>query len=185
MADDQFTADDVSDEVRARELRDLSVLLKQPVKKDILARWAHQSPIREGILDGTLWGTIVWRKGLGHPMSAPFANAFTIERRSWQKELVGDANGVLHDVEITIPQPSPSKWDGPHDDEHYRVSFTASAVPQPTKVTVSFVPGVAWTRPSGLHGGFREIEPAARFFALPTGWLVIEPFEVVRRFIDR
>ena len=116
----------------------------------------------------------------GHPVSVPFANAFVIERTAWQKELKYQ-NGAVREVTIIAPLRVPTSWDGPHDEEHYRVSFLASSLPLPTRVQVSLAPGVAWTRPSPGLIGFREVDPPARSFTPGTGWLVLEPFEVIRR----
>lgn len=163
-----------------RELQSLNGLLDRPITSRGLKEWVRDVTIREGILGNTLWGSIQWRKSIGHPVSVPFANAFAIERTAWQKELKYE-NGAVHDVTILAPLGAPTKWDGPHDEEHYRVSFLASSLPLPTRVQVSLAPGVAWTRPSPGLIGFREVDPPARGFTPGTGWLVLEPFEVVRK----
>lgn len=164
-----------------RELETFSTVLLSPVTRERLDDWAGGTMIRADILSDTVWGTIRWRKSLGRPLAASLAAAFVIEHRSWQTELVID-KGVGRWVKLTIPHPEPSKWDGPHDDEFYRVSFMAAASQRETRIRVDFAAGVAWERRIQVVGpGYKDIDPPSIYFEKGDKRHVLEPFEVITK----
>ena len=169
-------------EVFNRELATLKPLLAAPMTKDRLDHWVGELRVRADILADTVWGTIRWSKALGRPYSATLAGAFKIEHTHVQfvKEFV---QGGARYIELTVPHAEPSKWDGPEDDEYFRVSFMASAAEgQQTRIRVNFANGVGWEPRLFVTGrGYRDIEPAERRFAKSNSRLVLEPFDVVSK----
>jgi len=165
-----------------RELETFQTVLGSTVTRDRLDRWTKGSDIRAGIVANTVWGTIRWRKGLGRPTVSVLANAFVIEHRSWQEKL-NIVNGVGHWVRIIAPHDEPSKWDGPEDDEWYRVSFMSVSPQLETRIRVDFAPHVAWERNPNpqVISGYNDIEPQWRWFAQGATPRVLEPFEVLRK----
>jgi hypothetical protein len=164
-----------------RELQTLDTVLLGPITTERLTSWTATSVIRADILANTIWGTIRWRKTLGRPTLPVLASAFVIEHRSWQQEL-NIVNGVGRYERITVPHGEPSKWDGPEDDEFYRVSFLSASTQLETRIRVDFAPGVSWDRRIQIIGrGFNDIEPPWRWFAKGTAPRVLAPFDIIRK----
>ncbi len=164
-----------------RELETLHTVLLSPITTERLVSWTSGSVIRADILANTIWGTIRWRKTLGRPTVPVLASAFVIEHRSWQEEL-NIVNGVGHWERITVPHGEPSKWDGPEDDEFYRVSFMSASTQLETRIRVDFASAAGWERPIHIIGrGFNDIEPHWRWFATGSAPRVLAPFEIIRK----
>ena len=163
-----------------RELHDFPMVLGSPVTKERLHAWAKDSVIRADILEGTVWGSIRWRKTLGRPLVSTLASAFVIEHLSW-KEVLDVKNGVGRWIRLTVPHPEPSKWDAAESDEFHQVHFMASSPPLETRIRVDFAPNVAWDRRIQMIAGYNNIEPQWRWFAKGTAPRVLPPFEVRRK----
>ena len=84
----------------------------------------HESDAFLDVFGGYAWGRIVWEKDVGVPLSPNMADAFvfTHQFEEIHDEGVG-ANGVADGKQVYKDAPTPRVWDGPHDDQHYRVSF--------------------------------------------------------------
>jgi len=82
------------------------------------------------LFGGTAWGHIVWKRDVGAPLSAKLADAFVFTHLYKEP----DSGQISQEGEGSIgykwkPAPAPEVWDGPHDDECYRVSFMLRAQP--------------------------------------------------------
>jgi hypothetical protein len=163
-----------------RELHDFPMVLGPTVTKEGLRAWAKESVIRADILEGTLWGSIRWRKTLGRPLVSTLASAFVIEHLSW-KEVLDINNGVGRWIRLTVPHPEPSKWDAAGNDEFYQVNFMASSPSLETRIRVDFAPNVTWDRRIQMIAGYNDLEPESLWFAKGTAPRVLPPFEVLRK----
>lgn len=106
----------------ARELASFRDMLAEPISKKRLNLWIEENEERKYIAEGTLWGTIRWPKRFGLPHTLILASAFIIEHRLWQETSTDDQVSPIK-YEARIPNDPPQKWDGPHDEHYYRVSF--------------------------------------------------------------
>lgn len=172
------------------QLASFQDLLDQPMTEPRFKRWATEISGRDVLLvsetlAGTLWGTIRWPKSLGRPRGATFAGAFELEHIHWQRVLDMSPDGTARFVDLVAPHPAPSKWDGPHDDTHYRVSFTAPTPQRPTRIRVKFAADIQWERTPGVPvftpRGYRDITPAERQFVKTETMSVLDPFDIVLR----
>ena len=82
------------------------------------------------LFGGTAWGHIVWKRDVGLPLSPKLADAFIFDH-VYQEPDNGKAypGGKGEVGSKWMPAPAPEVWDGPHDDECYRVSFMLRAQP--------------------------------------------------------
>jgi hypothetical protein len=163
-----------------RELATFHTVLKSPITAAGLDHWVKDGVIRADILSNTVWGMIRWRKALGRPNTVTLASAFVIERTCWQTELVFE-KGALREKTFLVPLREPSKWDGPDDEDYYRVSFMADTPQLTTRVRVDFAPLTAWEHGIQMIAGFRDIEPSGAGFVKGSQRVVLDPFEVVRK----
>jgi len=163
-----------------RELRDFPATLGSTVTKERLDGWAKDSVIRTDILEGTIWGSIRWRKTLGRPLVSTLAAAFVIEHLSWQEEL-DIVNGAGRWIRLTVPHAEPSKWDAAENDEFYQINFMGNSPQLETRIRVDFAPNVAWDRRIPIIAGYNDIEPQWRWFAKGTAPRVLPRFEVIRK----
>jgi len=106
----------------ARELASFRDMLAEPISKKRLDLWIEENEERKYIAEGTLWGTIRWPKRFGLPHTPILASAFIIEHRLLQAEPTADQVSPIT-FNPRIPTDPPQKWDGPHDEHYYRVSF--------------------------------------------------------------
>jgi hypothetical protein len=134
------------------------------------------------LLGPTVWGTIQWRKSLGRPWGKSLGDVFWIEHTGTQVVLVGTPPGSAHEETAIVPLPEPSKWDGPEDDDYFRVSFMTYTGPGYNTIEPKWIFPLYWETETesfevlGLDGSFREISPPAQ------GWngddVVLDPFEI-------
>lgn len=163
-----------------------SVAFSQPITAERLAHWSKGSVIRREILATSIWGTIQWRKSIGRPLAPTLASAFVIEHVSWQSKLEYTQDGGFKFIDLVVPHSEPWKWDGPEDENYYRVSFMTETTQRPNRIRVNFAANIGWEHQIETIGrGYRDIEPSERQFLKGEEPYVIEPFEVVRRLIHR
>jgi hypothetical protein len=171
---------EIDPDLLERALSSFQTVLSQPFTVDRVNHWLAENeryrPILTTILSRTVWGEIRWQKALGRPFSPTLASAFVIEH-SHQQSVMEYVGGGVKFIDILAPHPEPSKWDGPDDEEYYRVSFKAET-PQgyPTRIRVNFAAQVGWEHQGR---GFRFISPPEKQFLKSDKFTVLEPFEIV------
>jgi len=82
------------------------------------------------LFGGTAWGRIAWKRDVGLPLSPKLADAFVFNHL--YEELGSGQISQRGEASIDPkwkPAPAPEVWDGPHDDECYRVSFMLRGQP--------------------------------------------------------
>jgi len=94
----------------------------------LLRHWATDEPEREAFLASTAWASVRWLKSLGKPLGPSLWSGFIIHH-----QVLSDFN-VLHNGEPatqhgTLDLPTPSDWDVPEDETHYRFRFFARVPP--------------------------------------------------------
>jgi hypothetical protein len=170
-----------------RELASFQTVLGLPITGEQLDHWFKDGMVRRDLLSNifsnTVWGTIRWRKSMGRPLAPTLASAFVIEHISWQSETIGiTPTGEPKYTDLVVPHPEPSKWDGPGDEDYYRVSFMAETAQQQSQIRVNFAAHIAWEhRTAFVRRGYRDIDPSERLFLTGDKWYVLEPFEVIRK----
>jgi hypothetical protein len=181
---------DIDPALAQAQLASFQHLLDQPMTEPRFHRWTTELGRDDVLLvsqtlGGTLWGTIRWPKSLGRPRGATLAGAFVVEHVHWDRVLDVTPDGTARFIDILAPHPRPSTWDGPHDDTHYRVSFTAPTPQRPTRIRVKFAGDVEWERSTGIQvftpRAYRDIAPAERHFVKEDKMVVLEPFDIVLR----
>ncbi len=168
------------------ELTSFQTLLDKPITEELLDRWITDTRVRDrsgvaNILSNTIWGTIRWPKSFGRPLGSTLASAFVIKHVHWDSRMEITPSGVARIIDILAPHPEPSKWDGPDDEDYYRVSFMADTPQRPTRIRVSFAEDIRWEKILGTYiiRGYRDIAPSERQFIKGDKMSVLEPFEVV------
>ena len=164
-------------------MTELTEILNSPLTTERFERWKVIFSDDLFLFSSTLIGSIIWKKPVGRILSPSLASAFTITIFHWQTVLVGSPGGPAKFVDLKVPHLEPPKWDGPSDEEYYRVTFAAGGLEKGTKyfIGVSFSDQAKWE--SEFAGKYllfkqRRIEPAARAWE-HDGPSVLEPFEVV------
>jgi hypothetical protein len=117
----QPSVDEVTEHL-SRAAAGLPVLFEFPITRDRVQNWLDERPEdRKPVFRNSLWAAISWDKSLGKPSTPQLADAFTfnlsygyIKSAATSGEPIGEP--------VWVPLPRPLTWDGPHDEEHYRVS---------------------------------------------------------------
>jgi hypothetical protein len=91
------------------------------VKKLVLARVPDPDFIDDA-LGWHVWGEIRWYRSLGWPVAARMADAFSVRFKRYESDPYVSQSGGQPKGRIVDAAP-PILWDGPNDDEHFRVSF--------------------------------------------------------------
>jgi hypothetical protein len=151
--------------------------LTEPVHIEAVTEWTANIPE----LKDTIWGSIQWRKSLGRPAGRRPADGFSILHQSHPPGPYDAKTGKF--VDLPAPHNEPTKWDGPEDDEYYRVTFMVWEAPnEKQSVDVGFAFPLRWKTGSESVtvkvGPFRKISPSSQ------GWNggdpgVLGPFEVL------
>lgn len=168
-----------------KELQGLAIWLKKPLGEATIETWVEDWPIREYLTLNTTWGHIKWCKSLGRPQTTKLSDAFSL----FQVYLTIGYPSSPADPrrpEIWGPaldDPDPSKWDGPEDSEHYRVSFMARANQNKgpkRKITVALMPNLVWEYENKPSQAFLyvHIEPQDQEFEAQDYRQDLSPFEV-------
>jgi hypothetical protein len=181
------TLEKLDPDTRMRELESLQKLLSEPITAAVLTRWVSGSASRAGLLDHLVWGSIRWSRDLGLPQAPTHAAAFTILHEYHQLVFEVGPGGEIIDKSTWVPLPTPSTWDGPDDDEYYRVSFqTPWAVsPWENRLYVRLADHVPWERViPRVERSFKLIEPLGVYFGLMgQRFTVLPEFEVVEQIV--
>jgi len=97
------------------------------------------------LFGGTVWGHIVWKKAVGLPLSPTLANAFVIVHKYQVIKGVVNPDGTVANTGGWIDAATPDVWDGPHDEQYYRVSFMLhGAYPWTNGVGIFLNSSVEW-----------------------------------------
>src|SRR5262249_24624902 len=118
------SSDPHTDAALARDMMSLNTLLARPLTGTLLDEWKG-SIKNPHIFKGTVFGSIRWLKTMDPLLTPKHADAFEI-RLTHTETVLSYEGGELHFVTIVAPGLPPSKWDGPDNDEYYRVSFMTS-----------------------------------------------------------
>jgi hypothetical protein len=145
----------------------------------------------EQALGCTAWGTIRWSRTLGYPLAPRMADAFSVRFQYLVIKDGGvDPSGVVINKSEWEAAPPPLTWDGPHDEEHFRVSFLhIGFMPWLRQIIVEMIPGIQWqdTAPWWLPPARRLRHPASlpgngTFHLNRTAPVFLEDFVVVNAF---
>jgi hypothetical protein len=177
------SSDPHTDAALAHDMMSLNTLLARPPSGTLLDEW--KGSIKNlPIFKGTVFGSIRWLKTMDPLLTPKHADAFEIRLTHTEKHL--DLEGGAHWVTLPALDLPPSKWDGPDNDEYYRVSFVRSGLVDQRiySLNVSFTAQARWeSRNPLLPGeGFHSIEPLGREFSVPDIYL-LDPFEVKHRIV--
>ena len=94
------------------------------VKKVVVAHAPGNANLVDDALGGTAWGEIRWYRSLGWPIAPRMADGFSVRfLRIEPKDGGVGANGVAINESELVQAATPLLWDGPHDEESFRVSF--------------------------------------------------------------
>lgn len=97
------------------------------------------------LFGGTAWSEIAWKKDVGLPLSANLADAFVFKHVFKEVDGVAKGGGGSEDRSRWKDAAAPNVWDGPHDDEHYRVSFMLHGKPKWMNwVGIGLDPNIEW-----------------------------------------
>jgi len=171
------------DAALASDMMSLNTLLARPLSGTLLDEW--KGSIKNlHIFKGTVFGSIRWLKTMDPLLTPKHADAFEI--RLTHPETYPDyEGGVLHWVTLVALDLPPSKWDGPDNDEYYRVTFmTSRLVAQRIySLDVSFTAQARWESRNPLLGeGLYSIEPLGREFSVDD-ISFLDPFEIRHRIV--
>jgi hypothetical protein len=109
----------------------------------------HEDAHFADLFAGTVWGHIVWTKNVGRPLSPRMADAFVIVHKYQLIEGIVNPDGSATNIGGWIDAATPSVWDGPDDEEHYRVSFMLhGAYPWTNGVGIYLTPPSSGSRTS-------------------------------------
>ena len=174
------SSDPHTDAALAHDLMSLNTLLARPLSGTLLDEW--KGSIKNlPIFKGTVFGSIRWLKTMDPLLTPKHADAFEI--RLTHTETKPSYEGGLHWVTIVAPGLPPSKWDGPDNDEYYRVSFmTSGLVAQRIySLDLSFTAQARWeVSRNPLMRRVYSIEPLGREFSVDD-ISFLDPFEVKHR----
>jgi hypothetical protein len=91
--------------------------------KKVIATYPPGDDLLDQAFPYTIWGTIRWSRSLGWPIAPRMADGFSV----WFQHVeVGDPGvgpGRPKTKNELVRCTDPLLWDGPHDDENFRVSF--------------------------------------------------------------
>ena len=166
----------------SRAAEGLSTLFSFPITRDRVTHWLDEGPAdRMAAFGNTLWATISWEKSLGKPSSPCLADAFSYNHQyGWLDTAATRGEPIGNPVWETLPPPR--AWDGPHDDEHYRISVLVRALPglhnrfwPAIRNEIDWeggVPTLSWNR-RGLVWPAQMV-PFGQFFLYQDDFLVLE-----------
>ena len=175
--------DPPSDAALARDMMSLNKLLARPLTRTLLDEW--KGSIKNlHLFEGIVFGSIRWLKTMDRLLTPTHADAFEIRLSHMQTVPDHEPDGV-HLITIPAPDLPPSKWDGPDNDEYYRVSFmTSGLVAQRIySLDVSFTAQARWeVSRNPLMRRVYSIEPLGREFSVDD-ISFLDPFEVKHRIV--
>lgn len=170
---------------------DLPSLLRGPLTLDHVRHWiaGGVGDIRTSLFGTSVWGTIRWDRTLGRPSTARLADAFSFDHWYLWITVIDTGNEPIV-KEAWIKQPEPRVWDGPHDDESYRVSFMMRAVPTlVNRFWPAMRPHVQWDPPFPPWSSTRRVLvwpesmlAAGNFTVDRDDVLVFDEYQVIKRF---
>ena len=73
----------------------------------------------------TVWTQIEWSRALGHPTEEPMHAGFDVQAKYLLIHGVVSAGGLVHNTSHWVDTVEVRSWDGPHDDETFRVGVMA------------------------------------------------------------
>lgn len=115
------------------------------VQRTIASGRADAHPVAD-IFSNAVWGTIRWDRSVGWPSASRMADGFNLKFN--YLEIVDDGetqSGNVTGTGTLKPGASPLLWDGPHDEENFRVSFLYFAIKSSMQqVALELRNGVAW-----------------------------------------
>ena len=149
----------------------------------------HRSDDFLDLFSGTVWGRIVWDKNVGRPTSPRMAAAFLLVHKFREIRGEVDPSGTAQETGGWLDAPTPQLWDGPHDEDHYRVSFMLQGVhPWTNVIGLDLNPQVAWepSTPAWLGQRSRYLaypqsltQTAGAFWPARDGLTDLDDFEVL------
>jgi hypothetical protein len=163
------------------DLKSLNDLLISPITSSTLQNWIDSLKSKL-VFKGTVFGSIRWSKQMPPLLTPKHADAFQIALS--HTETFIDYEGGAHLVTLIAPNLPPTKWDGPDDDEYYRVSFMSIGL-DPEKlytVRVTFTDKAVWTR-GNLIRLVHAIEPPSQNFKIKD-ISSLDPFEVKQNLVN-
>jgi hypothetical protein len=173
---------------------DLSRLLEEPhLTLDHLQHWIHEDyrEVRTELFGSTVWGRIKWNRSYGQPQTARMADAFSFLHWYLWLDMELGPDGRPRVEKKWVQLPTPRVWDGPHDEENYRVSFLARATPVLlNQLSIGMVPVIQWDPPlppwSSNRWSLRWPEnmlPRGQFTVSANEILVLDDYELVKLFV--
>jgi hypothetical protein len=160
------------------------------VKKVVIAHAPGNANLVDDALGNTLWGEIRWYRSLGWPVGARMADGFSVRFKRLEPDGAVGPGGVTIDKSRLVDGATPLLWDGPHDEENFRVSFLFHGRrPFRHQALVEIRPGVDWegTSPAWLPLARRLRYPASlpgdgTFELAKVGPKLLDEFVVVNAF---
>ena len=176
------SSDPHTDAALAHDLMSLNTLLARPLSGTLLDEWKG-SIKNPHIFKGTVFGSIRWLKTMEPLLTPKHADAFELKLHHTQNVRDHKDDGV-HCVTLVAWDLPPSKWDGPDNDEYYRVTFMTSglAAKRIYSLDVSFTAQARWESRNPQLEGFHWIEPLGRQFSVDD-ISFLDPFEVRHRIV--
>ena len=134
----------------------------------------HRTSQLPQVTENLVFGHIRWRRELGLP-AGPLGQAFTFDCYSFQMTFPS-ADGIIHPTPAKLGRPVDA-WEGPHDADHFRLSFMTFAV-QPrgfapgslestlNRLEIAFQDAMTWPATPG-HDGIKILMPSLIDFNPP------------------
>ncbi|HET6891964.1 MAG TPA: hypothetical protein VFH31_12740 [Pyrinomonadaceae bacterium] len=171
---------------------DLPFLLRGPNHRRSRHAWVDGGvgDARRSVFETTVWGTIRWDRALGHPSNVRhLSDAFSFNHwYLWINVIDTEAEPIVTEkwLELTDVR----AWDGPHDEQSYRVSFMMRAVPG---LLNRFWPAITseaqWEPPAPRWASTRpeliwpdSMLPVGAFRIGRNELLVLDEYRIVKRF---
>jgi hypothetical protein len=162
-----------------------------PITRDRVRGWLDERVAdRKAAFGNTLWGTIRWDKSLGRPSTPRLADAFRFHHAYLWIEAAATQGEPISEKDW-YPLPPPRAWDGPHDEQSYRVSVLVRAMPGlANRFWPEMRTDVEWEPKFPAWAGTRRslrwpsaMVPYGDFFIFTDDILVLdEEYEVVKQF---
>jgi hypothetical protein len=160
------------------------------VKKVVVAHAPNNGNLVDDALGNTVWGEIRWSRSLGWPIAARMADGFSVRFQHLVVNGEVGPGGVLINTSEIVEGATPSLWDGPHDEENFRVSFLFHGVrPWRHQAVVELKSAIKWggTSPWWLPPARRIRYPASlpgdgTFHLQTIGPTFLDEFLVVNAF---
>jgi hypothetical protein len=177
------SSDPHPDAALARDMMSLNTLLARPLSGTVLDKWKGSAK-NLSVFKGTVFGSIRWLKTMDPLLTPKHADAFKIRLTHTETKLSYDYEGGAHWITLVALDLPPSKWDGPDDDEYYRVSFVTSGLVAQRiySLDVSFTAQARWESRNPLMRRVYSIEPLGREFSVDD-ISFLDPFEVKHRIV--